>query len=411
MKSARILLWALGLCLLAVPVPGQTLQFSFDDLPAMRSLPMDASVGGLTAHLVGTGQNFSIQSAGVLGFTPAGFSGNSIYPNSVYAADLQIQFSKALNRFSIMYAPEEYACDSSARMRVTAFWNGLSVGTATATAAAGTWPTGNLKITTVHPFNSVVVHYDAPPPTGGDWGPIFMADNMSVTLDNTPFAVADQYSLSLNSTLNVPAPTGLLKNDLIASGATTVLVSNPIHGSLTLSNDGSFSYTPTLGFVGTDRFVYQDLGGGHLSNPTSVTLLVQPKLTNLTLKPILLLGGTTLVGSVTLSTAAPTGGTRVFVSDDSVALFEAASVLVPTGATSAAVSVSSQSGHGYDACKSHGKTEWRHPNTGSHSLCAISTQIGRGERPDRKRRHACNRHGHAEFTRPDRFRGYLPILR
>jgi hypothetical protein len=26
-----------------------------------------------------------------------------------------------------------------------------------------------------------VVHYDAAPPTGGDWGPVFLADNMNVT--------------------------------------------------------------------------------------------------------------------------------------------------------------------------------------------------------------------------------------
>ena len=27
-----------------------------------------------------------------------------------------------------------------------------------------------------------MIHYDAARPTGGDWGPIFMADNMIVTV-------------------------------------------------------------------------------------------------------------------------------------------------------------------------------------------------------------------------------------
>jgi hypothetical protein len=38
-----------------------------------------------------------------------------------------------------------------------------------------------LSITTTQAFNRVVVHYDARPPTCQDWGPIFLADNMSVT--------------------------------------------------------------------------------------------------------------------------------------------------------------------------------------------------------------------------------------
>jgi hypothetical protein len=67
-------------------------------------------------------------------------------------------------------------------MRVTAYLGGVASGTNTMTAAApGTWPTATLAISVPAGFDSVVVHYDAPPPTGGDWGPIFMADNMAVT--------------------------------------------------------------------------------------------------------------------------------------------------------------------------------------------------------------------------------------
>jgi hypothetical protein len=81
-----------------------------------------------------------------------------------------------------LYAPEEYATDSSATMRVTAYMNGVLVGTNTAMAdPPGTWPTATLSFSSVQSFNSVVVHYDAPPITGGDYGPIFMADNMYVT--------------------------------------------------------------------------------------------------------------------------------------------------------------------------------------------------------------------------------------
>jgi hypothetical protein len=43
-----------------------------------------------------------------------------------------------------------------------------------------------LSITTSKSFNNVVVHYDARPPTCQDWGSIFIADNMSVSLAPVP---------------------------------------------------------------------------------------------------------------------------------------------------------------------------------------------------------------------------------
>lgn len=65
-------------------------------------------------------------------------------------------------------------------MRVTAYLDAALVGTATAYAPnPGTWPTGQLSIQTISAFNRVVIHYDAPP-TGENWGPIFMADNIEV---------------------------------------------------------------------------------------------------------------------------------------------------------------------------------------------------------------------------------------
>jgi hypothetical protein len=144
------------------------------------------TVGGITAQFSATGQGFSIQAANAMGFTPAGFSGNCIYPSSVYAADLIIGFSQLLTNFSVLYAPQELACDSSARMKVTAYLNDSLVGSNTTNANAGTWPSEILAFSSTQPFNRVVVHYNAPPPTGGDYGPIFMADNMVVTPAPSP---------------------------------------------------------------------------------------------------------------------------------------------------------------------------------------------------------------------------------
>jgi hypothetical protein len=168
---------------LLAPIPASAVLFDFDNAPAHSPLPIDITVGGITAHLSACSYNYSIQEAGVMGFTPAGFSGNCVYPSSVYLCDLYISYSVALTDFSIMFAPEEYGCDTTARIRVTAYSNGTYVGTNTAQAdSAGTWPTGTLSFHSAAGFNSVVVHYDAPPPFGCDWGPIFMADNMNVTV-------------------------------------------------------------------------------------------------------------------------------------------------------------------------------------------------------------------------------------
>ena len=164
------------------PVSAQTVLFDFDNAPLSTSLPIDQSVSGITAHLSATGQGFSIQNANVMGFIPAGFSGRIIYPNSVYLADLIVNFDQTLSDFSIMYACQELACDDAATMRVTAYMNTTVVGTRTRTATfPGTWPSDTLRCTFPQGFNKVIVHYDSHPPTCQDYGVIFMADNMRVT--------------------------------------------------------------------------------------------------------------------------------------------------------------------------------------------------------------------------------------
>jgi VCBS repeat-containing protein len=75
--------------------------------------------------------------------------------------------------------------------------------------------------------------------------------------------------------LSVVAP-GVLGNDIDEDGnpLNALLVSNPIHGSLDLNLDGSFSYTPDVEFNGSDGFSYRASDGIAMSNITSVTLTV-----------------------------------------------------------------------------------------------------------------------------------------
>jgi PEP-CTERM motif len=185
--------FVLGFALLIVPLTlclrdaeAQSVLFDFDSAPLHAPLPLDLTVGGITAHFSSSSAlyNYSIQRpSDVIGFTPTGFSGYAISPSTVYASDLLISFgSTLLTDVSIMYAPEEYATDSSCTMRISAYLGNSFVGTNTfSIPTPGTWPTGTLSFTSAQPFDNVVIHYDAPPVTGGDYGPIFMADNLAVT--------------------------------------------------------------------------------------------------------------------------------------------------------------------------------------------------------------------------------------
>jgi len=165
----------------------QSVLFDFDNAPLHAPLPIDLTVGGITAHFSSGSPvyNYSIQRpSDVIGFTPVGFSGFCISPSTVFASDLLISFgSTRLANISIMYSPEEYATDSSCTMRITAYLGTAFVGTNTFSInPPGTWPTGTLSLSSVQPFDNVVIHYDAPPITGGDYGPIFMADNLMVNV-------------------------------------------------------------------------------------------------------------------------------------------------------------------------------------------------------------------------------------
>ncbi len=231
----------LAITLPACPARAQTVLYDFENAQAGSGLPLDLTVGGITAHFTssGLGGFYIQQPQNTILYTPIGFSGNGLIPSSIYAADLHVGFSRSLSAFSILYAPQELACDSSARMRVTAYRDGTSVGTATTNAAAGTWPSETLSITSTQAFNSVVVHYDAPPPTGGDYGPIFVADNMQVTLAPEPPTLlisrsVDQiqllwttnaigFSLQTNSNLSASTNWGVVTNVPVVVGDQNVV--------------------------------------------------------------------------------------------------------------------------------------------------------------------------------------------
>jgi VCBS repeat-containing protein len=88
-------------------------------------------------------------------------------------------------------------------------------------------------------------------------------------------AADDAYSLFQDSSLTV-IPTGVLGNDTDADGdpLTAALIAGAAHGSVTLNADGSFTYTPSAGYVGGDSFTYLANDGTADSNLATVWLTV-----------------------------------------------------------------------------------------------------------------------------------------
>ncbi len=100
--------------------------------------------------------------------------------------------------------------------------------------------------------------------------------SITVTDANTPpVAANDAYTTVKDTTLSVAAP-GVLANDSDVNGdpLTAVLVSGVSSGNLTMNSNGSFSYTPGVGFTGSDNFTYKANDGKADSNVATVSISV-----------------------------------------------------------------------------------------------------------------------------------------
>jgi len=125
-----------------------------------------------------------------------------------------------------------------------------------------------------------------------DTGSDFTVDetsSASVTIVNLPpVAKDDHYETDQDVTLIVPAP-GVLENDVDPDSTDEIradLKTAPLHGSLILNEDGSFTYFPEAGFFGTDSFVYYMIAIPSSPAPLSqfvdeavVTIVVKPAFT------------------------------------------------------------------------------------------------------------------------------------
>ncbi len=97
--------------------------------------------------------------------------------------------------------------------------------------------------------------------------------------NSAPVGVADDYDTAYGTALTEAAP-GVLGNDTDPDDGdvlTAALVEDVDDGTLAISPDGSFTYTPDDGFSGDDTFAYAASDGRRSSGTTTVTITVGPK--------------------------------------------------------------------------------------------------------------------------------------
>lgn len=105
--------------------------------------------------------------------------------------------------------------------------------------------------------------------------------NATVTINvapanDAPTGVADTYGTPVSTPLTVLAAGGVLANDTDPenNALTIAAFTQPTNGTLIMNVDGSFTYTPTVGYAGADAFTYRATDATLQSGITMVSLKV-----------------------------------------------------------------------------------------------------------------------------------------
>lgn len=172
-----------------------TTSFDFDTgtpiLSVGQSTPFSQTSGGLTGSFssptVGAG-GFSIQTDSSTQFHMSKFSGNYLYPNSVYSPALNIAFDRPLTGISFTFATADFQqVEVPTTIKLTAYQGSTAttpIGSKTAHGRYGgdTMPMGTLTFSSTTPFDVVEINIPPAPLAASD----FLADNFIVTYEATP---------------------------------------------------------------------------------------------------------------------------------------------------------------------------------------------------------------------------------
>lgn len=167
------------------------------------------------------------------------------------------------------------------------------------------------------------------------------AASLSAVSVNPTSVVGGNFSTG-TATLSAAAPAG---------GAVVTLSSNAAAASVPASvtvaagaTSTTFTVTTTSVITSTSAIITGSFGGVSRTATLTVTPVPPPaSLSTLALNPTSVTGGATSQGTLTLTSAAPTGGAVVSLSDNSTAATVLASVTVPAGASSANFTVTTTS--------------------------------------------------------------------
>jgi hypothetical protein len=154
-----------------------------------------------------------------------------------------------------------------------------------------------------------------------------------------PASVTGGTSATGTVTLTGAAPTGGISLALSSNSASAM-----VPATVTVaagSTTASFSVATST--VGSSVLATLTAGYSGLSKTSVLTVAVAPvSLSSIAVNPTSAAGGTPMIGTVSLSSAAPAGGVSVSLSSNNALAMAPASVLVPAGSTTAAFSVTTQ---------------------------------------------------------------------
>lgn len=91
-------------------------------------------------------------------------------------------------------------------------------------------------------------------------------------VNDAPVATPQELSTDEDTTLNITLAGKDVENDPLSY----TIVGNPTHGTLTLNEDGTFTYTPDADYVGDDSFQFFANDGSLDSKPVTVVIHVTP---------------------------------------------------------------------------------------------------------------------------------------
>ncbi len=212
-----------------------TATFDFDSgTPALvatqAGTPLDQTSAGVTAHFtsptVGAG-GFSVQSDATTHFHLSQFSGNYLYPNSVYNPALDIQFSQPLTSITFTYATADFTQNNvPTTIQVTAYQGSTAnpaVGSASGHASYGTdtMPMSTLTFTSATPFDVVEIAIPPAPLAASD----FLVDNIiAVGAQPVPSATPTSTGIAPTATPTTAQPAATLTNTTAVATATATAV-------------------------------------------------------------------------------------------------------------------------------------------------------------------------------------------